>query len=97
MKHHALPSHRLFHSLGEEWKLASGEKGGDTGCVKELVPEAFYLPEALMNLNGLDLGERQDGDALNHVKLPPWARGSAWRCVATRSRAPMADTTLTYG
>ena len=36
---------RLFHSVCEEWKLASGEKGGDTGCVKELVPELFYLWE----------------------------------------------------
>ena len=33
---------RLFHSLGEEWKLASGEKGGDTGCVKELVRPAAH-------------------------------------------------------
>jgi hypothetical protein len=72
---------RLFHSLAEEWKLASGEKGSDTGCVKELVPEAFYLPEALLNLNDAELGRRQDGASLNHVMLPLWARGSAWRCV----------------
>lgn len=78
---------RLFHSLGEEWKLASGEKGGDTGCVKELVPELFYLWEGLLNLNGLHLGRRQDGTALNHVALPRWARGSAWKLVRTLRQA----------
>ena len=29
------------------------------------------------------LGRRQDGEALGHVVLPPWARGSAWRLVRT--------------
>ena len=78
---------RLFHSVGEEWKLASGERGSDTGCVKELVPELFYLWEALLNLNDLELGRRQDGTALNHVALPRWARGSAWRLVRTLRQA----------
>ena len=72
---------RLFHSVGEEWTLASGERGGDTGCVKELIPELFYMPEALLNVNSLRLGQRQDGATLNHAQLPPWARGSAWKFV----------------
>ena len=78
---------RLFHSVEEEWQLASGEKGGDTGCVKELVPELFYLWEALLNINGLDLGRRQDGTACAHVHLPRWARGSAWKLVRTLRQA----------
>ncbi|KAL1521400.1 hypothetical protein AB1Y20_021065 [Prymnesium parvum] len=72
---------RLFHSVGEEWQLASGERGSDTGCVKELIPELYYLPEALLNVNHLSLGARQDGALLSHVALPRWARGSAWRFV----------------
>ena len=72
---------RLFHSVGEEWSLASGERGGDTGCVKELIPELFYMPEALLNVNNLRLGQRQDGATLHHAQLPPWARGSAWKFV----------------
>lgn len=78
---------RLFHSLGEEWKLASGEKGGDTGCVKEQVPEMYYLWELLLNLNHLELGSRQDGTACHHVLLPRWARGSAWRATRTMRQA----------
>ncbi|KAJ1621813.1 BEACH domain-containing protein, partial [Pavlovales sp. CCMP2436] len=64
---------RLFHS---EWALASGEKGCDTGCVKELIPEFYYLPDFL-RAHGLPLGTRQDGTPLGDVVLPPWAGGSA--------------------
>ena len=78
---------RLFHSVAEEWGVASGERGSDTGCVKELVPELFYLPEALYNVNGLALGVRQDGAPLSHVVLPPWARGSGWRFVRLMRQA----------
>ena len=78
---------RLFHSVNEEWKLASGEKGSDTGCVKELVPEMFYLWESMLNLNDLQLGRRQDGTQLDHVHLPRWARGSAWKFVRTLRQA----------
>ena len=81
---------RLFHSVGEEWSLASGERGSDTGCVKELIPELFYMPEALLNVNQLALGTRQDGATLHHAQLPPWAKGSAWRFVRCmrQARAP---------
>ena len=82
---------RLFHSVGEEWSLASGERGGDTGCVKELIPELFYMPEALLNVNSLRLGQRQDGATLNHAQLPPWARGSAWKFVRRMRQAGPSD------
>ena len=55
--------------------------------VQELVPEMFYLPELLLNCNILELGKRQDGEELGHVRLPPWARGSAWRFVRTMRQA----------
>lgn len=44
--------------------------------VKELVPEAFYLPDFLANANALALGATQRGEALGDVALPPWAGGS---------------------
>ena len=50
---------------------------GNSSDVKELVPEAFYLPEFLHNRNGFGLGVRQDGTRVDDVVLPPWARGSA--------------------
>lgn len=78
---------RLFHSVSDEWGVASGELGHDTGCVKELVPEMYYLPELYYNVNRLALGMRQDETELHHVRLPPWARGSAWRFVCTLRQA----------
>lgn len=31
------------------------------------------MPEFLRNVNGFDLGVKQDGVRLNDVLLPPWA------------------------
>jgi hypothetical protein len=60
---------RLFHSIGTTYHHATN----NSADVKELPPEMYYLPEALKNLNGISLGERQDGTILNDVVLPPWA------------------------
>jgi hypothetical protein len=30
--------------------------------VKELVPEFYYLPDFLRNVNGYDFGRKQDGE-----------------------------------
>ena len=60
---------RLFFSINETWKMCNSSMSE----VKELIPEFFVLPEFLRNVNGLDLGQRQDGDRVSHVELPPWA------------------------
>jgi hypothetical protein len=45
---------------------------------KELIPEFFYLPEFLSNLNKFDLGKLQSNNQyLNDVQLPPWAHQSS--------------------
>ncbi|XP_036321880.1 WD repeat and FYVE domain-containing protein 3 isoform X2 [Rhagoletis pomonella] len=62
---------RMFHSIREAWQSASKFNMAD---VKELIPEFFYLPEFLSNGNNFDLGTKQNGDTLNHVILPPWAK-----------------------
>ncbi|XP_035909234.1 WD repeat and FYVE domain-containing protein 3 isoform X2 [Anopheles stephensi] len=62
---------RMFHSIKEAWYSASKQNMAD---VKELIPEFFYLPEFLENSNSFDLGTKQNGDVLNHVVLPPWAK-----------------------
>lgn len=60
---------RQFISFGETWKsIFSGSSD-----VKELIPEMFYLPEALQNLSGFNLGELQNGRRVDDVQLPPWA------------------------
>ncbi|XP_070590091.1 lysosomal-trafficking regulator isoform X2 [Erythrolamprus reginae] len=62
---------RTFHSTNTTWRLSSYESMTD---VKELIPEFFYLPEFLVNREGFDFGIRQNGERVNHVNLPPWAR-----------------------
>ncbi|XP_074846230.1 lysosomal-trafficking regulator [Carettochelys insculpta] len=62
---------RTFHSTNTTWRLSSYESMTD---VKELIPEFFYLPEFLVNREGFDFGLRQNGERVNHVNLPPWAR-----------------------
>ncbi|XP_052013670.1 lysosomal-trafficking regulator isoform X3 [Apodemus sylvaticus] len=62
---------RTFHSTNTTWRLSSFESMTD---VKELIPEFFYLPEFLVNREGFDFGVRQNGERVNHVNLPLWAR-----------------------
>jgi hypothetical protein len=64
---------RLFFSIEGSWNSASRDNGSD---VRELIPEFFYLPEFLTNINGYEFGQRQgSGGKVNHVELPPWAKG----------------------
>ncbi|XP_034144562.1 neurobeachin-like protein 2 isoform X2 [Esox lucius] len=61
---------RQFHSVAAAWQ-ARMESPVD---VKELIPEFFYFPEFLQNINGFDLGSLQmTQDPVNDVLLPPWA------------------------
>ena len=62
---------RLFHSVGATFANATT----NTADVKEAIPELYYLPELLRNVNGINLGVRQDGVLLDDVLLPPWASG----------------------
>ena len=43
--------------------------------IKELIPEFFYLPEFLVNRNNFDLGQKQSGELLCDIVLPPWSKG----------------------
>jgi hypothetical protein len=60
---------RLFSSVFEAYRLATE----DIFDVKELIPEFYFLPEFLMNLEDHDFGLTQMGDKVHDVKLPPWA------------------------
>lgn len=63
---------RLFDSIENAY----------TGCttnqadVKELIPEFFCCPEIFENCNNVDFGKKQNGEQIDAVKLPPWAKNA---------------------
>ena len=61
---------RLFSAIDIAWNGSLK----NTGDYKELIPEFFYLPEFLLNLNGYMLGQSQTLEPVDHVTLPPWAK-----------------------
>lgn len=67
---------RSFHSIEQTWRLSSKQSSSD---VKELIPEFFTLSNFLCNENRYDLGVKQNGEEVNHVILPPWAKGDPRR------------------
>ncbi|EFH49086.1 hypothetical protein ARALYDRAFT_490292 [Arabidopsis lyrata subsp. lyrata] len=80
---------RLFNSIRETWLSAAGK--GNTSDVKELIPEFFYMPEFLENRFNLDLGEKQSGEKVSDVVLPPWARGSVREFIRKHREALESD------
>ncbi|XP_010671613.1 BEACH domain-containing protein B isoform X2 [Beta vulgaris subsp. vulgaris] len=63
---------RLFQSIEGTFRNCLS----NTSDVKELIPEFFYMPEFLENSNSYHLGVKQDGEPIDGVCLPPWAKGS---------------------
>ncbi|TYZ67457.1 hypothetical protein PybrP1_007872, partial [[Pythium] brassicae (nom. inval.)] len=75
---------RLFCNIPASWKSASSDNLQD---VRELIPEFFYLPEFLYNSNDYNFGTTQGGDAVSHVRLPPWAHGDPREFIRVHRRA----------
>ncbi|CAG9323563.1 unnamed protein product [Blepharisma stoltei] len=61
---------RQFNSIQAAWDNITGIAGE----TKELIPELFYLPEILVNLNNLDLGTKQNGKPAWDVDFPSWSK-----------------------
>ncbi|KAK7277607.1 hypothetical protein RJT34_22622 [Clitoria ternatea] len=80
---------RLFNSVRDTWLSAAGK--GNTSDVKELIPEFFYMPEFLENRFNLDLGEKQSGEKVGDVILPPWAKGSTREFINKHREALESD------
>ncbi|KAK9055749.1 hypothetical protein SSX86_026834 [Deinandra increscens subsp. villosa] len=80
---------RLFSNLRDTWLSAAGKN--NTSDVKELVPEFFYMPEFLENRFDLDLGEKQSGEKIGNVILPPWAKGSTREFIKKHREALESD------
>ncbi|CAL9186094.1 protein SPIRRIG [Musa acuminata AAA Group] len=80
---------RLFNSVRDTWLSAAGKS--NTSDVKELIPEFFYMPEFLENRFNLDLGEKQSGEKVGNVVLPPWAKGSPREFIRKHREALESD------
>jgi hypothetical protein len=66
---------RLFSSVAKTWASASEDNRGD---VRELIPELYYSPLMLLNLNHHHFGKKQiTEEDVDDVELPPWALGNA--------------------
>jgi len=66
---------RMFYSVGQCFSCAMTNHAD----VKELIPEFFSAGsdfDFLINAKGLQLGATQNGDRVNDVTLPPWARSA---------------------
>eukprot|EP00760_Papus_ankaliazontas_P020874 PhM_4_TR18597/c0_g1_i1/m.96986 len=77
---------RLFHSISNTWNGVTTNNQDN----KELVPEAYYLPEFALNNNSVRFTtcpENSSVDMNDGLKLPPWAQGSAHRFVAIMREA----------
>jgi len=76
-------SSRLFHSIEGTYSNPS--------VLSELVPEFFYSPEFLLNMNNYDLGTSSSGN----VVLPKWA-STPFEFVYLHRKALESDYTSTY-
>ncbi|EAY00686.1 Beige/BEACH domain containing protein [Trichomonas vaginalis G3] len=64
---------RLFSNLQSSWVSASG-------CMnnyKELIPEFFYFPEFLQNVDRFKFGKMMTGDVVDDVVFPPFTSSAA--------------------
>ena len=61
---------RIFSSIPTAWQNCQR----DSSDVKELIPEFFSLPEMLINCNNYKLGRTDEGQDIDDVILPKWAK-----------------------
>ncbi|OMH84569.1 Neurobeachin-like protein 2 [Zancudomyces culisetae] len=74
---------RQFHSIAESFHNCLH----GSGDVKELIPEFFYSPDFLTNVNHLELGTRQNSTRLGDVVLPPYAHNSPAKFIEINRKA----------
>eukprot|EP01080_Neovahlkampfia_damariscottae_P002185 gene2185-2049_t len=80
---------RTFHSMIKSWELSSGIHSKSD--VKELIPEFFYLPEFLENVNRINFGLTQSENFVDNIELPPWTGDSAIKFIKTMREALESD------
>lgn len=60
---------RLFANMAYAWNSASGFMNN----FKELIPEFYFLPEFLMNIDHFKFGKMMSGEVVDDVVLPPYS------------------------
>lgn len=71
----------LFLSIADAWNNCLK----NAADLKELIPEFFYLPEFLQNLNNFDFGIRQqDQQQVGDVILRSWSNNSPEEFIRNR-------------
>lgn len=78
---------RLFHSMDATYHGCTT----NASDVKELIPELFYLPESLINTNKFDFGVKQNGQRVDNVVLPPWAKNNPYEFIRLHREALESD------
>ncbi|KRX06058.1 Quinonprotein alcohol dehydrogenase-like superfamily [Pseudocohnilembus persalinus] len=79
---------RLFFSLNETFKNATEE----ITDVREMIPEFFYIPEVLLNLDKNDYGITQMNQRVHNVILPPWAKDDPYYFITQHRKALESNT-----
>lgn len=74
---------RLFSSVADAWAMNTT----NLSEVKEITPEWYSQAHFLANGSRYNFGTLQDGVRVDHVRLPPWARGSPAAFVRTMRAA----------
>jgi WD40 repeat protein len=64
---------RLFHSIDSTWRGCTSNPQD----VKELIPEFFFNPEFLENVNDISFGTRQNGRNIDNVDMPAWCKDAS--------------------
>jgi len=77
---------RIFHSFISSWRSVSGHDF-NAQDVRELIPEFFYLPEFLTNMNKFDFGKTQRGKQVDDVELPAWSKNDPQYFIRMHRRA----------
>ncbi|EGR28407.1 hypothetical protein IMG5_175930 [Ichthyophthirius multifiliis] len=68
---------RIFFSIKDSFKCAMEE----VSDIRELIPEFFYFPEMLININQQEFGTTQSGLQVNHVIMPIWAQKNPYKFI----------------
>lgn len=61
---------RLFDSIAAAWKGCTTNPSD----AKELIPELYYNPDILVNINEVNFGTTQGHKKIDHIVLPKWAK-----------------------
>jgi hypothetical protein len=78
---------RLFLGIEAAWRSTTNSMTD----VKEVIPELYYAPEVLCNMNSLPLGKSQSGVLVDDVLLPAWCLNDPLQFIRVHRAALESD------